>query len=115
MREERVADPARRSADARVTLGERVGPRGREMGDDDEEIEQRGCEPEREDRRADEPPTVRDRVPDAETADGERDLLLGGSREQRRDPERYEAVVVEEPDSEQDQRHREADCMWPRA
>ena len=84
------------------------------MRDDDEEVDERGRQPEREDRRADEPPAVRDRVPDAEAADGERDLLLRRGGEQRRDPERHETVVVEEPDREQDQRHREADRVRPR-
>ena len=84
------------------------------MRDDDDEVDERGREPERDDRGADEPPAVGDRVPDAETADGKRDLLLRGGGEQRRDPERDEAVVVEEPDREQDQRHREADRVRPR-
>ena len=85
-----------------------------EVRDDEEEVHERRGEPEREDRGADERPAVRDGVPDAEAADREPDLLLRRRSEHRRDGEGNEAVVVEEPDREQDQRNREADGVRAR-
>ena len=59
------------------------------------------------------PPSFADRVPDPETADGGRDLLLRRRGEQREHGEENQPVLVEEPDREQDQRNREADRVDP--
>jgi hypothetical protein len=49
---------------------------------------------------------MRERVPEAEAGDDERDLLLAERRGDRAARERREALLVEVPEREQEQRRR---------
>ena len=57
------------------------------------------------------PPPPRERVPDAEARNDERDLLLAGRSGNRAERERKEAVLVEKPERVQQQRRRKRNRM----
>ena len=65
----------------------------------------------RRDRPSDEPAPPRDRVPDAEAREHERDLLLRRRGCDRAGCERQPALLVKEPEGEEQQRARERDRM----
>ena len=107
----RLDDACRRPADGVVAAGERRPASRRVVRDDDGRCDHRHDRSGGEDDEPCPPPSVPERVPDAEHRDDEPHLLLGQARGDGAERERQQAVLVEKPDRPEQERRRERDRM----
>jgi hypothetical protein len=106
-----LQDCARRPAEACIAVCERVRARNAEVRDEVDEVECRDSEPGREQADADNGPLARQPVPETEAPDDERDPLVRGGGQYRRDPEESPALLVQPPERVEQQRQGEAHRM----